>query len=103
MKILGYEINDAGCDSTTCFVRHNQLDGIDKPCTCVPRVDVATRKKILTRLNIYRSSEDDSLPVPHAVEQIAWTSTCPICGNSVWHVPNVGRVCDTPKCKYSTL
>jgi len=102
MKILGYDINPDGCDSATCFVKHRQLDGADKPCTCLPHVDVATRKKIITRLNNYRSLDDESLPIPQD-GQIAWTSTCPICGNSVWNVPGAGHICDTPNCPHSNI
>lgn len=106
MKILGFDINDAGCDSHTCHVReifNIPNDNETKvPCECIPRTDVATRRNIISRLRQYvplwQSRKIEQLEnAPGSV----YVTKCPICENSVSHIGGAGRVCDTPGCSHT--
>lgn len=98
MRIMGYEINEDGCGSLHCYVNPKE-GGKHHPCVCVPKGDVALRKKIITRLQHYVYA-DDADGFKQANPEAAWCGTCPVCGNSTWYSP-VGQVCDTPMCSHT--
>lgn len=106
MKILGFEINPAGCTSHTCYVREAFNipcdDEAKVPCDCIPRTDVATRRNIISRLRQFVPSWQATKRTKlEATPGAVYVTTCPECGNSVSYVNGLSRVCDTPGCKHT--
>lgn len=102
MKILGYDIDETGCESHSCVIAKDKSGPrLNGPCTCLPRVDVATRKKLITRINCYVRPEDVGDFLKRNDPGTAWCSECPVCGNSTFNVIGAGVVCDTPGCSHT--
>lgn len=106
MKILGFDINEAGCDSHTCYVREafNIKCGNEAKvtCECIPRTDVATRRNIISRLRQYVPLwQSRRIMQLEGTEGSVYVTACPICKNSVSHIGGAGRVCDTPGCEHT--